>query len=76
MKFSFGPSNIPQWKREQFPNQNMMSTPIMKSAMTNTAEMAYQIFTRRESIKYESKTVSDVKSPCFQEFYRYSRIRI
>jgi putative ABC transport system permease protein len=41
---------------------------IMKSAMTNTAEMAYQIFTRRESIKYESKTVSDVKSPCFKNF--------
>jgi putative ABC transport system permease protein len=69
MKFSFGPSNIPQWKREQFPNVKYDEYTYMKSAMTNTAEMAYQIFTRRESIKYESKTVSDVNIvPVSQEF--------
>jgi len=32
----------------------------MKGAMDNTDQMGYQIFTKRESIKYESKTVSDV----------------
>ena len=69
MKFSFGPSNIPQWKREQFPNVKYDEYTYMKGAMTNTDEMAYQIFTRRESIKYESKTVSDVNIvPVSQEF--------
>jgi putative ABC transport system permease protein len=69
MKFSFGPSNIPQWKREQFPNVKYDEYTYMKGAMTNTAEMAYQIFTRRESIKYDSKTVSDVKIiPVSHEF--------
>jgi putative ABC transport system permease protein len=69
MKFSFGPSDIPQWKREQFPNVKYDEYTYMKVAMTNTAEMAYQIFTRRESIKYDSKTVSDVKIiPVSQEF--------
>ena len=69
MKFSFGPSEIPQWKREQFPNVKYDEYTYMKGAMTNTDEMAYQIFTRREAIKYDSKTVSDVKIiPVSHEF--------
>lgn len=69
MKFSFGPSDIPQWKREQFPNVEYDEYTYMKGAMTNTAQMGYQIFTKRESIKYESKTVSDVNVvPVSHEF--------
>jgi len=69
MKFSFGPSEIPQWKREQFPNVKYDEYNYMKGSMTNTNQMAYQIFTRRESIKYESKTVSDINIvPVSHEF--------
>ncbi|UFH46869.1 ABC transporter permease [Flavobacterium galactosidilyticum] len=69
MKFSFGPSDIPQWKREQFPNVKYDEYTYMKGTMTNTEAMAYQIFTRRESIKYDSKTVSSVQIiPVSQEF--------
>jgi putative ABC transport system permease protein len=69
MKFSFGPSNIPQWKREQFPNVKYDEYTYMKGTMTNTDQMAYQIFTRRESIKYDAKTVSDINIvPVSQEF--------
>lgn len=60
MKFSFGPSEIPQWKREQFPNVKYDEYTYLKSVMTNTDQMGYQIFTNRESIKYDSKIVSDV----------------
>ena len=60
MKFSFGPSDIPQWKRDQFPNVKYDEYTYMKGVMTNTAQMGYQIFTNREAIKYDSKTVSDV----------------
>ena len=69
MKFSFGPSEIPQWKREQCPNVKYDEYVYMKGAMTDTEQMAYQIFTKRESIKHESKTVSDVNIvPVSQEF--------
>lgn len=69
MKFSFGPSEIPQWKREQFPNVKYDEYIYMKGAMTDTEQMAYQIFTKRESIKHESKTVSDVNIvPVSHEF--------
>lgn len=69
IKFSFGPSEIPQWKREQFPNVKYDEYTYMKGSMTNTDQMAYQIFTRRESIKYDSKTVSAINIvPVSQEF--------
>ncbi|EIA09654.1 ABC transporter permease [Flavobacterium frigoris] len=69
IKFSFGPTDVPQWKREQFPNVKYDEYTYMKGAMTNTDELGYQIFTKRESIKYDSKTVTDVNMvPVSYEF--------
>ncbi|CAM2836340.1 ABC transporter permease [Flavobacterium frigoris] len=69
MKFSFGPSEIPKWKREQFPNIKYDEYTYMKGAMTNTDQLGYQIFTKRESLKYDSNTVSDVNMvPVSYEF--------
>lgn len=69
MKMSFGPSEIPQWKREQFPNVKYDEYLYLKGAMTNTDQLGYQIFTKRESIKYESNTVTDVNIvPVSHEF--------
>ena len=60
MKFSFGPSDVPSWKRDNFPNVKYDEYLYLKESMTNTAEIAYQIFTKTENIKYDSKTVTDV----------------
>jgi putative ABC transport system permease protein len=69
LKFSFGPSDIPQWKREQFPNVKYTEYVYLKGAMTHTDQLGYQIFTKGESIKYESNTVSDVNIvPVSHEF--------
>lgn len=69
MKMSFGPTDIPQWKREQFPNVKYEEYIYLKNSMSNTEHMGYQIFTKRESVKYESKTVSDVNVvPISHEF--------
>ena len=69
MKFSFGPTEIPQWKRDQFPQVKYDEYVYLKSAMTNTQTMGYQIFTRPESIKFDSKVASSVNIvPVSQEF--------
>ncbi|MBW4361969.1 ABC transporter permease [Flavobacterium taihuense] len=69
LKFSFGPSDIPQWKREQFPNVKYSEYVYLKGAMTHTDQLGYQIFTKRETIKYESNAVSDVNIvPVSHEF--------
>ncbi|CAA9199234.1 ABC transporter permease [Flavobacterium collinsii] len=60
VKMSFGPTEIPQWKRDQFPNVKYDEYIGLKNSLTNTDQVAYQLFVKRESLKYDSKTVSDV----------------
>jgi putative ABC transport system permease protein len=61
MKFSFGPSEIPQWKENNF---QMFNTWIylFKEYDDIRAEVAFQIL-QRESLKYDSNVVSDVWFP-------------
>lgn len=69
LKFSFGPTDVPQWKREQFPNVKYTEYIHLKNTMTQTQELGYQIFTRRENIKYDSNTVTNVNIvPVSHEF--------
>jgi putative ABC transport system permease protein len=57
---SFGPSEIPAWKRDQFPEVKYDEYIYLKNAMTQTEQMGFQIFTKRESIKSEYQTATDV----------------
>ena len=69
MRFSFGPSEIPQWKREQFPNVKYDEYEYLKGSMNNVNQMAFQFFVNRESIKYQSASVSDINVvPVSHEF--------
>ncbi|RTY92455.1 ABC transporter permease [Flavobacterium sp. GT3R68] len=60
MRFSFGPSEVPQWKREQFPDVKYDEYEYLKSAVNNADQICFQMFTSRQSIKFDTKTVSDV----------------
>jgi putative ABC transport system permease protein len=69
MRFSFGPSEIPQWKREQFPNVKYDEYEYLKNSVNQMEQMAFQFFVNRESIKYQSASVSDVNIvPVSHEF--------
>jgi putative ABC transport system permease protein len=60
IRFSFGPTDVPQWKREQFPDVKYDEYEYLKSAMTHTEQISFQMFTGRQSIKWDDKTVSDI----------------
>ncbi len=59
-KYSFGPTSVPEWKREQFPDVKYDEYTYLKNNMTSIQVAGYQLFTKRESIKYESNSVSDI----------------
>lgn len=59
-KFSFGPSEIPRWKRDQFPDVSYEEYEYLKSSLPEAKELAYQLFVARENIKYNEKTVSSI----------------
>lgn len=66
---SFGPTDIPRWKREQFPSVNYEEYQTLKNSLPDAEEMAFQFFVGRESAKHDSKTVSDIKVvPVSHEF--------
>ena len=69
MKHTFGPSEIPKWKRQQFPEVTYEEYEFLKTALPEAQELAYQMAVAPEIIKYEANTVSSVSvSPVSHEF--------
>ncbi len=61
MRFTFGPSKVPAWKREQFPDVKYDEFEYLKENVSYNQHMCYQMFTTNQSLKSDYKTVSDVK---------------
>ncbi|WP_143394816.1 ABC transporter permease, partial [Flavobacterium psychrophilum] len=59
-KYCFGPSEIPDWKIDQFPNVTYEEYKLLKNNLTDVEAVCYQFYAGRENIKYESKTVSSI----------------
>src|SRR5690606_23514182 len=59
-RFSYGPTEIPQWKREQFPDVTYEEYEYLSRSIPNTEAMAYVLNVPSESIKYGDKTASNV----------------
>ena len=60
MSKTFGPSDIPRWKREQFPKMKYEEYQYLKESLFNVENSCFQYFTNNQNIKFESKTVSNV----------------
>src|SRR6218665_1455050 len=57
---SFGPSDIPRWKREQFPNVKYEEYQYLKSSLDHVENSCFQYFAAGQNIKYDPKTVSNL----------------
>ncbi len=69
LRFSFGPTEIPKWKRAQFPDVSYEEYLYLKSNLKNVENVCFQYFTQPENIKYESNTVSNLNVvPVSDEF--------
>ncbi len=59
-RFSFGPTEVPQWKRQQFPDVTYEEYEYLTRTVPNTEAMSYGLNVSSESIKYNDKTASNV----------------
>lgn len=57
---SFGPSEIPRWKSEQFPDVTYEEYQYLKKSLGNAENVAFKFFTKKENIKYETETVNQI----------------
>ncbi|EDP71582.1 hypothetical protein FBALC1_03822 [Flavobacteriales bacterium ALC-1] len=59
---SFGPTDVPRWKREQFDEVTYDEYRQLKASLSGAEHVAFQLFVRRENIRYESEQVSSVNT--------------
>lgn len=77
IRFSFGPSEVPRWKREQFPDVTYEEYEYIRRSVNNIDKMSFNLFTRNENIKYEDKTVNSIRiKPSTNEFIDIEPIKI
>lgn len=68
-KYSFGPTDVPDWKMEQFPDVTFDEYNFIKNNVDDAEHVCFQLFTKRENVKFEDKTVAQVSiKPCTYEF--------
>ena len=68
-KMSFGPTEVPRWQRQNFPEVTYDEYKYLQTALPEAQYVAYQLFVQRESIKYEGETVTNVNTvPVSYEF--------
>jgi len=77
LKFSFGPSEVPRWKREQFPDITFDEFEHIKRNVSGIDKISFNLFTRNENIKYESKTVNSIRvKPSTEDFFDIEPLKI
>ena len=57
---SFGPSEIPRWKSEQFPEVSYEEYQFLKKSLGKIDNICFQYFANKENIKYETETVNQI----------------
>lgn len=59
-KFSFGPTDIPRWQRDNFPQTDYNDFDFVRRNIPNIGAVAYAILGGSESIRFEGQTVANV----------------
>jgi len=60
-RFSFGPTEVPSWKRQQFPDVTYEEYQMVKRQVPNLLAASYQLNVAPETVKYEEKLVTGVE---------------
>jgi putative ABC transport system permease protein len=76
-RFSFGPSTIPRWKMDNFPNVTFDEYQYLKDNVASAQYMAFQIFTKSETMRYEDKSAEGLNVvPVSYEFQDIQALEI
>lgn len=77
LRFSFGPTDIPSWKREQFPDVSYDEFEMLRRSVKGIDKISFNLFTRAENIKFESKEASSVRiTPSTHDFEYIDGLKI
>ena len=77
MRFNFGPSDVPRWKSEQFPDVSCEEYQYIKKNVPNTKAVSFTLNVPRTAIKYEENSISNVDVGAItHEYYDIESLQI
>ena len=63
--FSFGPTEVPRWKWEQFPVSSYEEYQYLKKNLNQAQAVAFNLNVRNETIKFEDRSVENANIGAF-----------
>src|SRR5690606_8015782 len=76
-KYSFGPTEVPRWQRDNFPQTEYDSYEFVKRNISDVDAVAYVMFGSGETMKYGSESIAGVDvTPVSQEIYEIEDMKI
>lgn len=77
LKYNFGPSDVPRWKRDQFPHVTIQEFEYIKKRVKGIEKAAFVLFVQSENVKYQEKVINNIKiQPCSNEFEYIEGIKV
>ena len=77
MRFNFGPSDVPRWKSEQFPDVSYEEYQYVKRNVPNTKAVSFTLNVPKTAIKYEENSISNVDVGAItHEYYDIESLQI
>ncbi len=77
MRFSFGPTDIPEWKREQFPDVTFEEYQYINRTMPDLKAASFVLNVAPETIKFEDESINNVEIiPVTNDYYDIEELQI
>ncbi|WP_299113203.1 ABC transporter permease [uncultured Winogradskyella sp.] len=76
-KYSFGPTQVPRWKRENYPQVDYDDYEFIRRNIIDVEATAYVIFGGAETIRYQAETLTNVEvTPISEGIYIIDNLKI
>lgn len=76
-RFSFGPSEVPAWKVEQFPDVTYDEYEMLKRSADGIDKISFNYFMGQYNVKHEENTAKSVGlTPCSADFVLIDNIQV
>jgi putative ABC transport system permease protein len=76
-KYSFGPTEVEKWKRDQFPHVKYDEYQYLQKSMPDIDKISFNFFTKNQSIKYDDNTVNSIRvKPSTNEFFEIEPFKV
>ncbi|MCC9042751.1 ABC transporter permease [Myroides sp. M-43] len=73
---SFGPTDIPKWKYEQYPKMKYDEYEYLKKNLASLEYASFNYFTKSEQVKYESNYAEIFVRPCSSDMQYLDNVKI